>query len=115
MAYNEELAERVRLTLPPSSHIDEVKMMGGLVFMVENKMCVGVNKDHLMVRLDPALAATVLAKAGCRAMEMQGRTMGGFFFVDAQVLDTDEALDYWVNLALAYNTLIPAPKKRSHR
>ena len=62
MAYSESLAERVRQTLDKRKDVAEKKMMGGLTFMVNEKMCVGVLRDDLMVRLDPEIYDQVLTK-----------------------------------------------------
>ncbi len=62
MAYNETLAERIRKTFVKVPRVEEKKMMGGLTFMVNGKMCVGILKDDLMVRLDPAVYAAALKK-----------------------------------------------------
>ena len=83
MAYNELLAERLNniLTKKRIEYVEK-KMMGGLCFMVDDKMCVGVVKDSLMVRIDPDIYETALTKKGCREMDFTGRPMKGFAFVD---------------------------------
>lgn len=86
-------------------------MFGGLCFMVNNKMCVGVEKERLMVRLDPAMYDEVMEKEGCKAMDFTGRIMKGYVFVDADVLTTRKKLGYWIMLALEYNKIAKASKK----
>ncbi len=68
MAYNESLAARVRQLLKPK-RVQEKKMMGGLTFMVNGKMCVGILKDDLMARIDPNVYEAALERPGCRPME----------------------------------------------
>jgi TfoX/Sxy family transcriptional regulator of competence genes len=114
MAYNEELAERTRLILTPSPIVlEEKKMMGGLAFMVNGKMCVGVMQDNLMVRISPDVYAVALKKPGCKPMDFTGRVLKGFVFVDGEGTDNQNDLQHWVDLALQYNPFAKAsPKKR---
>ncbi len=114
MAYNEKLANQTRELIALShKNVEEKKMFGGLCFMVNDKMCVGVEKDRLMVRLNPALYDEVMEKEGCMPMDFSGKVMKGFVFVDADVLTTKKKLEYWVKLALAFNkTAKPSKKKK---
>ncbi len=114
MAFNEKLADRVREIIAIThKKTEEKKMFGGLCFMVNDKMCIGVEKDRLMVRLDPEKYDEVLEKEGCRPMDFSGKPMKGFVFVDEDVLRTKKQLDYWVQLALEFNKLArPSKKKR---
>ena len=116
MAYNERLAAMTRERIARThSNVQEKAMFGGLCFMVNDKMCVGVEKERLMVRLAPALYETVLEKEGCRPMDFTGKVMRGFVFVDAAALTTAKKLDYWIGLALDYNATAPAGKKKPKR
>ena len=113
MAYNEKLADRVREIIAVTHNItEEKKMFGGLCFMVNDKMCVGVEKDRLMVRLNPAKYEEVIEKDGCHPMDFTGRVMKGYVFVDATVLNTKKKLEYWVKLALEFNKIAKASKKK---
>lgn len=114
MAFNEKLADRVREHIAATQkNVVEKSMFGGLCFMVNDKMCVGVEKDRMMVRLDPAKYDEVMEKEGCRPMDFTGRIMKGYVFVDADVLNTKKQLEYWVNLALAFNKIAkPSAKKK---
>lgn len=94
-------------------NVEEKAMFGGLCFMVNGKMCVGVEKDRLMVRLDPAKYDEAMEKEGCKPMDFTGRVMKGFVFVDAEVLNTKKKLEYWVKLALDYNKIAKASKPAS--
>ncbi|MBI5373420.1 MAG: TfoX/Sxy family protein [Sphingobacteriales bacterium] len=112
MAYNEKLADRVReIIVLTHKRVEEKKMFGGLCFMVNDKMCVGVEKERLMIRLDPARYEEVLEKEGCRPMDFTGKIMKGYVFVDAAVLTTSRKLDYWLQLALEYNAVARSSKK----
>jgi TfoX/Sxy family transcriptional regulator of competence genes len=93
--------------------VEEKKMFGGLCFMVNDKMCVGVEQQRLMVRLDPAKYDEVMEKEGCKPMDFIGKIMKGYVFVDIEALNTKKKLEYWVNLALEYNKVAKANKKKT--
>ena len=113
MAYDEKLADRIReLIAETHTNIEEKKMFGGLCFMVNDKMCVGVEQERLMVRLDPAKYEEVLEKEGCAPMDFTGKVMKGYVFVDTDVLSTRKQLQYWIGLALEYNKIAKASKKK---
>lgn len=114
MAYNEKLANMTReLIAATHKNVEEKAMFGGLCFMVNDKMCVGVEKNRLMVRLDPEKYDEVMEKEGCKPMDFTGKVMKGYVFVDADVLTTKKKLDYWVQLALEYNKIAKASKKKT--
>ena len=69
MAYDEKLAERIRKKLEHLPNVEEKKMMGGLTFMYNDKMCVGVYKDQLMCRIDPAQHEQAITRPGCKTMD----------------------------------------------
>jgi len=113
MAYNEKLADRVReIIAAEESNVEEKRMFGGLCFMVNDKMCVGVEQERLMLRIDPAEYDEALEKNGCVPMDFTGRVMKGYVFVDAAVLTTKKNLSYWMRLALDYNKIAKASKKK---
>lgn len=113
MAYNEVLANRVREIIALTHNItEEKKMFGGLCFMVDNKMCVGIESERMMIRLDPSVMDEVLEKNGCHPMDFTGRPMKGYVFVDIEVLKTKRQLNYWIQLALEYNPKAKASKKK---
>jgi len=114
MPYNEKLADRVREIIAESNKkIEEKKMFGGLCFMVNDKMCVGVESERLMVRLDPEKQDEVMEMEGCSPMDFTGKVMKGFVFVDINALRTNKQLRYWMDLALAYNKIAKASRKKS--
>lgn len=113
MAYNQKLADITRELISQShKNVEEKAMFGGLCFMVNDKMCVGVEKERLMVRLDPAKYEEVIEIEGCKPMDFTGKIMKGFVFVDADVLTTKKKLEYWIDLALQYNKIAKASKKK---
>lgn len=113
MSYNEKLADRTRKIIALThKNVEEKKMFGGLCFMVNDKMCVGVEKERLMVRLDPALFDEVIEKEGCKPMDFTGKIMKGYVFVDLEALNTKKKLEYWVKLALDFNKVAKASKKK---
>jgi TfoX/Sxy family transcriptional regulator of competence genes len=116
MAYNTKLADRVReLIAAAAQPCEEKAMFGGLCFMVNGKMCVGVESERLMVRLDPAVTDTVMEKEGCRPMDFTGKIMKGYVFVAIEALQTKTKLQYWLQLALEYNKVAKASKKKPKR
>lgn len=116
MAYNEKIAGNVRELISSKDNItEEKKMFGGLCFMVNDKMCVGVEKDRLMVRLDPMKYEEAIEKEGCIPMDFTGRVMKGFVFVDTEVLKTKKQLEYWIDLALEFNKIAKPSKKKKKK
>ncbi|CAN5822223.1 hypothetical protein BH10BAC2_BH10BAC2_44280 [soil metagenome] len=116
MAYNEKLADRVReLLAAETENIEEKKMFGGLCFMVNDKMCVGVEKERLMVRLNPVVYDEIIQKEGCLPMDFTGKIMKGYVFVNEEVLKTKRQLTYWMQLALEYNAIAKTSKKKSKK
>ncbi|UCH64465.1 MAG: TfoX/Sxy family protein [Ignavibacterium sp.] len=113
MAYNEHLADRIRRVFS-EKHVafEERRMMGGLCFMVDDKMCIGVNKDDLMARIDPDVYEVALKRKGSREMDFTGRPMKGFVFVEPNGTDVEKDLKYWVKLALEFNPKAKSSKKK---
>jgi len=112
MAYNETLAERIRERLVDLHPIEEKEMMGGLVFMYHGKMCIGIIKDEMMCRIDPALQEQSVEKTGCRIMEFTGRPMKSFILIDESGMRTEKDFNHWIQLALDFNPRAKASKKK---
>lgn len=112
MAYSEYQADRIRTRLKHIKGLRELKMMGGLIFMVNEKMCVGIDidkktkLDRLMVRVGKLAYQDLLNTKGSRKMDFTGKTMRGFLFIEPNGFDMEEDLDYWVEKALEFNTLL---------
>ena len=120
MAYNEFLADRVRLLLKEKGTVyQEKRMMGGQAFMVDDKMCVGIYHDkksarnHLLCRLGEEGSKKALLQPGCSEMDFTGRPMKGFVKVDINVLDTEEELAHWIKLCLDFNPLAKSSKRKN--
>jgi TfoX/Sxy family transcriptional regulator of competence genes len=111
MAYDEELATRVRAVLADRSGIDERRMFGGLVFLVDGNMACGVTGDELMVRLAEASAADALAEPATRPFDMAGRPMKKLVLVGAEGVAADGDLAAWVQQGVDYAGGLP-PKPR---
>jgi TfoX/Sxy family transcriptional regulator of competence genes len=113
MAYDEYLADRIRRTLVHKRvQFLEKKMMGGLTFMVDEKMCIGIIKNDLMARIDPDILQIALSKNGCREMDFTGKSMKGFVLVEPHGMDSDIDLDYWIKLCLDFNPKAKSSKKK---
>ena len=119
MAYDEYLADRIRHQLR-EKHIafDELKMMGGLCFKVDNKMLCGIHIDKkygvslLMARIGETVYLYELKKPECLPMDFTGRPMRGYIFVTPDGFDNETDLSYWLDLCLAFNPLAKASKKK---
>ena len=107
MAYDEGLAQRVREVFNGNTGVDEKKMFGGLAFMVEGNMCVGVMGDELMVRVGPDQYEESLAQPDASEMDFTGRSMKGMVYVGIDGLDSDDGLRSWVDRGLAFVTTLP--------
>ena len=104
MAYNEHLADRINQYLESKKvNFFEKKMFGGLCFMVNDKMCVGIVKDELMARIGVEKYEKALKKNGCSEMNFTGRPMKGYVFLNEEATDLDADLEYWLQLSLDFN------------
>jgi TfoX/Sxy family transcriptional regulator of competence genes len=113
MAYNEHLADRIRHRLHEHKvSYNELKMMGGLCFMVDDKMCVGIVKEDLMARIGPEIYEEVLLEDGIRPMEFTRRPMVGYIFASPESIDREDDLDKWVNRCLEFNPRAKSSKKK---
>ncbi|MCB9279280.1 MAG: TfoX/Sxy family protein [Lewinellaceae bacterium] len=87
-------------------------MMGGETFMVEDKMCVGIFRDALMARIDPAEEDALAARPGAERMTMAGKTMKGYLLIAPEGFDSDADLEFWVGKCLEFNPKAKASKKK---
>lgn len=108
MAFDENLAGRVRAVLGQREGLAERKMFGGLAFLLHGNMCCGVLKDQLMLRLGEAGAAEALAGSHTRPMDFTGKPMKSMVFVDPAGFRSEEDLRKWVGRAVAYVSTLPA-------
>ena len=109
--YSETLANRVRQRLAELPNLAEKEMMGGLTFMYNDKMCVGIIKDELMCRIDPTLHETAIGKVGCRTMDFTKRPMIGYVLVNESGMKTQRDFEYWIHLALDFNKKAKSSRK----
>ncbi len=115
MAYDEKLAARIRQRLEELPNVEEKEMMGGLTFMYNGKMCLGIIKDEMMCRIDPEVYEEVLERNGCREMDFTGRPMKGYVMIDETGMKSKKDFEYWVGLALDYNKKAKSSKKKSKK
>ena len=108
MAYDEQLAERIRAALPDRDDVTERKMFGGIGWMVGGNMACGMMGDDLLVRLGPDGADDALEEPHTRPATMGERTMKGYVVVDASGVADDEALQAWVDRSVAFAESLPA-------
>lgn len=111
MAYNETLVDKIREALVELTDVEEKHMFGGVCFMVNNKMCVGVVKEEMMCRINPELDVIVLEKIGCRPMDFTGKRMKGYVFINDEGMKTKKEFEYWINLCLEFNVIAKSSKK----
>ena len=116
MAYDEQLAERIRAVLIGQPELTEKKMFGGLAFMLCGNMCVGVEKDRLMVRLGPDSYEEALARPHAAPMDFTGRPpMKGCVFVATGGISTPAALKEWVDTGVQFCRTLPAKRGKAAR
>lgn len=113
MSYNELLADRIRDFFEDKKiEVREMKMMGGLCFMVDEKMCVGIVHNKLMARIGEEQYKTAIQIEGVNPMDFTKRPMKGYVFVSPEKTDLDDNLHYFLQMALDFNPLAKSSKKR---
>jgi len=112
MAFDEKLADRIREAVQHIPKVEEKFMFGGVCFMVNGKMCIGVVKDEMMCRIDPKLDEIVLERNGCRRMDFTGKPMKGYVFISKEGMKSKKDFEYWVNLCLDFNSRAKSGKKK---
>lgn len=116
MAFDDDLAASVRAALTGAGEVREVKMFGGIGFMLNGNMVAAASERGLLVRVGKDRQGDALALAGARPMVMRGRTMEGYIRVDPAALN-DQALPKWLRLAVAFVRTLPpkAPRARTQK
>lgn len=109
---NEHLLNRVREALMNQPDVLEKRMFGGICFMVDDKLCICVNKEEALFRVNPDDFEETMEIDGVRPMEQGTRTAKGYLFVHEDVLNNKKDFDGWVNKALEYNKVAKASKKK---
>jgi len=116
MAFDQYLADRISSFFKAKNlSVEEKNMMGGLCYMLDDKMCVGIVKDELMVRVGLEVYESCLQKPGCKEMNFTGRSMKGYVYVESSALDTDEELAGWLQLAVDFNPFAKSSKKKKSK
>lgn len=111
MAYDEELADRIRELLADEADLTEKKMFGGLAFLIAGNMAIAASgQGGVLVRVDPARSERLVATTNARLMEMRGRQMAGWLRVGAGDLRTKRQLAKWVRLGATYARSLPAKR-----
>jgi TfoX/Sxy family transcriptional regulator of competence genes len=111
VAYDEELADRIRELIGSEIDLTEKKMFGGLAFLIAGNMAIAASgQGGLLVRVDPEESDTLVARTGARLMEMRGRQMQGWLRVDPEDVRTKRQLARWVDLGTAYARTLPAKR-----
>jgi hypothetical protein len=112
MAYDEDLAERIRAEVAGEQDLTEMKMFGGLAFLIGGNMAVAASgQGGLMLRCDPDATEALLQEPGAQEFEMRGKAMAGWLRVDAETVEDDDALHTWVERGTAYARSLPRKKK----
>ena len=111
MAYDEDLANRIRELVASQSGVTEQKMFGGLAFLIGGNMAVAASgQGGVMVRVDPAQSDKLIASTSARNVEMRGRLMQGWLRVGPEHLRTKRQLAKWVHLGTTYARSLPAKR-----
>jgi len=107
MAYNEDLAQRIREELLGMPGFVEKKMFGGVGFLLGGNMACGVNKDELIVRVGPDEHENALSQPHVRVFDMTGKPMQGWIMVSPDGYTSDQDLKKWVQLGVAFARSLP--------
>ena len=109
VAYDEELADRIRELLAGERGLTEQKMFGGLAFLIGGNMAVAASgQGGVLVRVDPAESVELVAKTSARPMEMRGKEMQGWLRVDSGDVGAEHELAAWVEIGTSYARTLPA-------
>ncbi|HUS32920.1 MAG TPA: TfoX/Sxy family protein [Kofleriaceae bacterium] len=113
MAYDEELANRIRSLIGDEPNVTEKAMFGGLAFLVNGNMSVAASsKGGLLLRVEPAQTMTHAKKPHAKPFDMRGKPMEGWLRVEPSGVTTDKGLAPWVKLSVAFARSLP-PKAKS--
>ena len=99
-----DMLERLHARLDPLGAVSK-KMFGGVCFMLNGNMAAGTFKDGMLVRTGKESGAIAAGRSGCRPMEMGGRVMDGYWFIEESV--DEKGFDFWMDAALAFNRTLP--------
>jgi len=108
MAFDQELADRIRTELGQQHDLSEMKMFGGLAFLLNGNMCCGVHGEEMIVRLAPEQMDAALSNQHTHVFDLTGRPMKGWIYVRPAGLETKAALAKWVQIAVEFASSLPA-------
>jgi TfoX/Sxy family transcriptional regulator of competence genes len=109
MAYDEELAERIRERVAGETALTEKKMFGGLAFLIGGNMAIAASgQGGILVRVDPAESDELVSTSPAEPMEMRGRQMAGWLRVGTADVQSDDELSAWVDRGVSYARSLPA-------
>ena len=111
MAFSEALAERIRQRLARRKNVEEKKMFGGIGFLLNGNLLVGVRNDSLLVRLGPEQSDEALPEAHRSESKITGRTMSGWVLVEPDGIEEDEQSKGWIQRAVNFVGMLPAKEK----
>ena len=112
MAYDEETANRIRELVQSEDGLSEMRMFGGLAFLINGNMAVAASgKGGLLLRCDPAETGALISAPNTGRFEMRGKEMDGWLRVDSQAIETDKALRQWVRVGVGYARSLPPKRK----
>ena len=112
MPYDKVLAERMRPYLLPHMGVSEKSMFGGIAFLVNGNMCCGIWKDLLVIRLSAEEGGKALKQSHVRVMDITGRPMKGWLFIEPMGCKNDSDLYTWVDKAFEFSSSLPRKKRR---
>ncbi len=108
VAYDEDLAERIREAVAGEDGLTEKRMFGGLAFLINGNMAVSASgQGGMLLRVDPAQTERLVREPHARRFEMRGREMDGWLRIDPDALGTDADLTHWVTLGVTYARSLP--------
>ena len=115
MAYNEQMTKRIREALADVPNVEEKKMFRGVVFMVNDKMCITAGDEEMMCRIDPELHDQMVQKKGVRGVVMKGKSYKGYIKVHEDAMKSKKDFDFWIQLALDFNKHAKAAPRRKKK
>lgn len=107
MAYDHKIADEIRTSLGPHPGLTEREMFGGIVFMINGNMAIGVSGQELMVRVGKVAHEEAVARPGARSSDMAGRPMKGWVNVNEEGFSTESQLTSWVARGVAFAESLP--------
>jgi TfoX/Sxy family transcriptional regulator of competence genes len=115
MAYDKGLAERIRERVEGIAGVSSKEMFGGLCFLLDGKMFIGIVRDELMVRVGKDRHEEFVARPGARTMDFTGRPMVGYVFVSPSGFRADATLNSWVDAGIAFTRTVPTKPRQKSR